>query len=68
MNTNIVALGRVVLMFVYITLIIAVVHGVGYVTGIEPMLLVMGLVVAYIGYILFQMEKARVERERSQKQ
>jgi len=67
MNVNIVALGRVALVFVYITLIIAVIHGVGYVTGIEPVLLVMGLVVAYIAYILFQMEKSRVEQERSQK-
>ena len=65
MNPNIVALGRVFLVFVVITALVAGVHFLGGFLGINPMYLFAGIFVAYLGWIMFDLEKRRVIRERT---
>jgi len=68
MNANIVALGRVLLVFGYVLCFVLGMHFVGVILGINPLYLFLAWAIIYMGWIVFEYEKNRVIRERAKQE
>jgi len=64
MKTNLIALGHTLMFFGYIGCFTAAVHFLGQVVGTDPMYIFAGTMALIVGYLMFQIQKARIETQK----